>query len=248
MITFQKASLHLFIITLLSIQTVFSQNDILFLKNGSIYTGTLAPVENDTTISIWTLDNNLIVFHANEIKRIANDTILKSPVKRKLYPGRYYGLVNAGILAGSGNDQIDTPVSLHYTGTFLFQNHLSFGIGSGIEILNYLTIPLHADIRYYIPVKQGFSPYLYTTGGLYFPTNKKESDGYRDVLHQNGIFVNPGVGILLNNKNNSGIGISVGYRHQILEDEFEYDHPGSYNPTSRKYIYNRLSLHIAFIM
>lgn len=70
-----------------------SSKETVYLKNGSVITGTIIEEIPDSTIKIKTNDNNIFIFKINEIKRITKEEIITKNKHENNEPKGYIGLL-----------------------------------------------------------------------------------------------------------------------------------------------------------
>ena len=167
--------------------------------------------------------------------------------------GKFISLAEVGILKGNPNQSL--PMTLQYGLNYSVINHLSIGLGIGVEHYSQVYMPVSANLtwrfgnRRIIPfatMQAGYmfgledrkSPdYVYYTdayyyGGMPYPGGVSE-------YSEGGWMFNPQLGIIIRAAKDFGFTVSAGYRRHSLR----YVSSGEvyYSDT---YFYNRLSLRV----
>jgi hypothetical protein len=175
---------------------------------------------------------------------------LAYPVKRNLKTEGYYIRFSTGILSGKNENGNQGSLSFHLSNGYLFKNGVAIGIGSGIEELGVVLIPLYADLRY-TPLNTGISPYAWLNAGYGFATSDQAV--YYDIYatsgskSKGGLLFNTGAGISLFTWQRTAINIGIGYRYQkvtISSDQYWW---GGTSVRESVTHFNRLELHLGFI-
>ncbi|MDR2534339.1 MAG: hypothetical protein LBC81_06165 [Tannerellaceae bacterium] len=171
--------------------------------------------------------------------------------------GRFVSLAEIGILRGNPNDEIHP--TLHYGLNYSIINHLSVGLGVGVEHYQEAFIPVSANLTWrfgnrrvipFVTLQAGYmvgledkrtpqygyyDPYWYNYGYYnsmpYTNPDPERSEG--------GWMYNPQFGIIILATKDFGITVAAGYRHHSLR--YVSDGKPYYSDT---YFYNRLSFRV----
>lgn len=126
---------------------------------------------------------------------------------------------SAGILAGNSENGRVHSLSIHASNGYQFRNGLNAGMGTGIENLDVVLIPVYADFRYH-PLRTRVSPFVWMKGGYAFPGSDYKSYsyyyGYNSGKTTGGILFNAGLGTALYSWRGNAVTMSAGYRTQRI--------------------------------
>lgn len=125
----------LFLVLLLTSISIFAQNenqDVVYLKNGSIIRGEIVNLVPNETVKIKTVDGSLFVYPMDDVKEITKEPVVSSQVKSKTFEKRkgYIGLsLGVSIALGDyANETKGNAGSGAYLGLinfgYLFSDHL----------------------------------------------------------------------------------------------------------------------------
>jgi hypothetical protein len=243
----------LFLILLLCLPS-FAQKknqDVVYLKNGSILRGTIVLIDPGKLIKLKTPDRNIWVFEQDKIDSIVRPTKIHLPQKTG-----YYNLTEFGVLAGNSNNSEKAPFTLMNVNNWQFANGLAAGIGVGVHFFNETYLPVVADVRYFLR-KQGPLPFVSLQAGYSIPVGGQYTQSYyyaytdvakpaiypytspteQDASARGGFLVNPSIGFQTQLNESLALTFSAGYcylRHRFGKEE-----------TYRMDVdYNRLSLKV----
>jgi hypothetical protein len=176
---------------------------------------------------------------------------LKFPVKRSLQTSGYYARFSIGFLSGKNENGNQSSLSFHLSNGYQFKNGIALGIGSGMEELGVVLVPLYADFRY-TPFNTGFSPYIWLKAGHGFAITDQAvyyvDDSSADKTHDGGFLFNSGVGISMFTWRRTAVNVGIGYRYQkvkLYEDLYWWYGAGSVRQTVTQYY--RLEFHLGFV-
>lgn len=225
-----------------------TQQDVIYLKNGSIINGQIIPVPTEGQVKIKTKDNNLWVFESAQIDSI------RRPARTLSQPtSPFFTIAEGGILAGNPDNQYHAPFSFMIISGRQLLNRLSLGAGAGVEFFSETYLPVVADLRYYFN-RHGARTFFGIQGGYNFALDKPDKQFvYQnlgiwpgptgtplDLKANGGLLLNPSMGICTPLNPNLSLILSAGYRfmrHQYCrEDNYRVDID-----------YNRLALKIGLL-
>ncbi len=131
------------------------------LNDGSRISGTIV---GDTAgyLDIKVLTPQVIRIGKSQVSSVE---ALKYPVKKSLKTSGYYVRFSTGFLSGKNESGNQSSLSFHLSNGYQFKNGIAIGIGSGMEELGVVLVPLYADLRY-TPLNSGVSPYAWLKTGL----------------------------------------------------------------------------------
>jgi hypothetical protein len=148
-----------------------------------------------------------------------------------------------GTLAGNKNkqDMNGVPGIMMMT-SYRFNRRISFGIGLGIEVMEYTAAPFYADFKLHLPVNRPYSPYLYGNAGKSMPLGKPpESFGIHNK-YTGGFMSGVGAGIFLPGGEDFGWYFQAGFRYNELRTELS--HGWVYWQSEIIHYYHRLELRL----
>jgi len=161
----------------------------------------------------WHLDNLQFLDHRQDFWRSHK---LFTTAEQPLYSGGLYNITEAHY--GFGLEIIEPPFAHHYVGAttaFGYRLRGGFAIGGGTGYLNYndgYTVPLYADMRYFIG-RQRVQFFLAMPAGFLL-----NFDNFRDYSK---VFANPSLGLIVPILKNTHLSFSTGLFTQIDRDIFD---------------------------
>jgi len=143
---------------LIASSALAQRNNVVILKNGSEIRGRLLESEKDK-VKVLKSDGSIMVFDKSEVAAVEK---FGSKVSRS----GYFCRIDGGIIGGSS----DASPSLHVVNGYAVNNRWQFGVGLGIEALDWNAhIPIFADARFHILKKSRSTPFIYATSGYAMP-------------------------------------------------------------------------------
>ncbi len=174
------------------------------------------------------------------------------PVKRNLKTSGYYARLSLGFLSGNNESGHQSSLSFNLSNGYQFRNGFAVGIGSGMEELGVVLVPLYVDLRF-TPFNSELSPYLWMKTGYGFAitddTSSQMYDSSANNKGEGGFLFNTGAGISLFTWKRTAVNVGLGYRYQkvtLKQDQYIYWWGGS---TLRETVtqYYRLEFHLGFV-
>lgn len=175
---------------------------------------------------------------------------LKYPVKKNLKTNGYYIRFSNGFLSGKNESGNQSSLSFHLSNGYQFKNGIAIGIGSGMEELGVVLVPLYADLRF-TPLNTGISPYVWLKTGYGFATSDQAVTYVEyaspDSKSEGGFLFNAGTGISMFTWKRTAINVGIGYRYQkvTLSQPLYWWNGTAVRETVTHY--NRLELHLGFV-
>ncbi len=176
---------------------------------------------------------------------------LKYPIKRSMKASGYYVRLSAGFLSGKNESGNQSSLSFHLSNGYQFNNGIAIGIGSGMEELGVVLVPLYADFRY-TPFNTGISPYFWLKAGHGFAIADQDVTSYVDDAStekksEGGFLFNAGAGISMFTWKRTAVNVGIGYRYQkvTLNDDTYWWGGSSVRYTVTQYY--RLEFHLGFV-
>ncbi len=175
---------------------------------------------------------------------------VKYPVKKNLKTSGYYVRFSTGLLSGKNESGNQSSLSFHLSNGYQFKNGLAVGIGSGMEELGVVLLPLYADFRY-TPFNSGLSPYVWLKTGHGFALSDQAVTNYDYALTngktEGGFLFNSGIGISMFTWKRTALNVGLGYRYQkvTLNEDLHWWGGNSVRHTITQYY--RVEFHLAFV-
>lgn len=182
--------------------------------------------------------------------QVSSVEAFRYPVKKNLNTSGYYVRFSAGFLSGKNESGNQGSLSFHLSNGYQFKNGIAVGIGSGMEEVGLVLVPLYADLRF-TPFDSEVSPYLWMKTGYGFAVTDEETyyvyDAASNSKQEGGFLFNAGAGISMFTWKRTAVNVGLGYRYQkITLNEDLYWWGGS---TVRQTVtqYYRLEFHLGFV-
>jgi hypothetical protein len=240
------------------------QQDVIYLKNGSILHGKITEIKANESITIINNCGDTWVINQIDIDRIEKEefTSKKTRIKDTLivptsykYSGFYSG-IQLTLLKGTMDDTPLPHMSLLFTSGYQFKCGLNVGAGIGIDLLEEPYMPIVLDLKYVIRDSR-VSPYFYINGGYVLALQDPDYDEYyyydysssyygyydREITAHGGYTINPGMGFKFNLTNKNAILLNFGYRYMAVSQTYN-DWNGQ--EIDRTLKFNRLVLGLSF--
>lgn len=206
-------------------------NDVVELRNGSIYRGTIIEKIPTQHVLFKTMDGRQMTFPMDEVKRAKMNfsskvKIARPPVEVK---NGYFNNTDVGVMFGAeGWGGISARPTINMVNGYQFGR---YSVGAGLGFATFQRqhyMPLFADARVYLREKEAFSPYLAVQAG-YSIGLSKEYEYYPysfDLVAEpekqraNGLYGGVQLGIRKYTSNKFGYNISMGGRLQRNSVEY----------------------------
>ncbi len=217
----QTITLVIFVFFGDSLSAQNKKEDVVYLKNGSIYRGIIIEQNPEQNIKIQTHFKNVIVINYAEIEKINKEAILPEPSKKdsKQFEIKKRGFASfseIGYGIGLYNPSFQPFYETHLTGNYLgfksvngYQFNEYFVLGIGLEYNDYKEVqafPVTIDARFCL-INQKSSPVFIWNMGYTFGMKGEKC----------GFIINPQIGFKTNISNNVAYIINVGFRFQQTE-------------------------------
>lgn len=168
-----------------------NNQDVIYLKDGSIIRGVIIEQASSKTISIETPNKKVFNYEMYEIIKVTNEPFqeeIKSSQNSNGLQSGYKGIVELGYQLDAGNDGVD-GLKLNIINGYQINPYFSLGLGTGLRYyykIETALIPVFADFRVSFLNKK-VSPYFsFGIGYTYDLTNNFNKVGW---------FYDPTVGI-----------------------------------------------------
>jgi len=216
------------------------------LYDGSRISGTIVG-DTDGYLDIKVLTPQVIRIGKSQVSSVE---AVKYPVKNNMKTSGYYARFSTGFLSGKNESGNQSSLSLHLSNGWQFKNGVAIGIGSGMEELGVVLVPLYADLRY-TPLNTGLSPYIWLKTGHGFALTDQPGSYVNDAssgkYHDGGFLFNTGVGVSMFSWRRTAVNVGIGYRYQkvTLNEDLNWWGAGSVRQTVTRYY--RLEFHLGFV-
>ena len=215
------------------------QQDIVYLKNGSVVKGTILLFKPQGLLKIEILGGSILVYPVADVLKIAKETVPNTSVKLIKRPNHRFS--GQGIthrlsienMLGRGTYGVVPGFGHHYQCNY--HVHRLLGIGAGVGINTFIDlsfIPLYANLKGY---------FMKTTASLYYDLNI----GYGFVLpsyhlnSQGGLYLRPALGVRFPSTRAAHLFLDFGFNVQFATAEtMDWNN----NISIYKYVFLRPSL------
>jgi hypothetical protein len=215
--------------------------DALYLKNGSIIYGKLLEISQNN-YRIQTSDGSLFNFSSDEVDRL----IKESPQFDGRKPDGIGLALEAGLLIGSQNSELEAPFSFNILVNYTAGTKNILGLGSGVEFLGSTFSPFFLEYKRLFNERKA-TPFVFFRGGALIHTGgDEEIDPYNQYYYpkdyKGGASLGMGTGISWAREDMETY-LSFAYRYAQTSYRQE-----SYNDVTYTYEtnYNRLEVKFGF--
>ncbi|HKL02684.1 MAG TPA: hypothetical protein VJ911_03375 [Cryomorphaceae bacterium] len=191
-----------------------SANDIIYLKDGSIYKGSITEYLPNENTTIKLLDGRIIVLKTQNISHM---TIGKDVVVKKNFDIKQKGYFHNSFLGPQWGqtENSGTTISFSYNmvnGYRVGNHHMGLGLGMENHAGNWY-VPIYADYSYHI-LKGHFSPIIGVNGGL-MPPLRRDTEGRYG--YSEGAFLGGRIGFVAYRNPKVAFLVNLTYRHIYLD-------------------------------
>jgi len=177
---------------------------------------------------------------------------LTYPVKNSLKTSGYYVRLSTAFLSGKNESGNQSSLSFNLSNGYQFKNGIAAGLGSGMEELGVVLVPVYADLRY-TPLNSATSPFLWLKTGYGFAITDEPvyyvDEASTDRRREGGFLFNAGAGVSLFTWKRTALNVGLGYRYQkvtLQHDQYiNWWGGGSVRETVTQYY--RLEFHLGFV-
>lgn len=238
----KKAKIHLstFLLLLLLPAIALAQpkvleEDVVYLKNGSIIRGIIQEQIPRESLTIQTFDGTIFIFETTEI-----DKVVREPSQYTRIKVRYNGAVvpiqyidnqefYKGYGIGLSSNESDGNFTMQARAGYKWRHWLQTGLVSGTDPYNAgLIIPVAAEIRG-DAFKKPVTPHYFLQGGYGIAANRS----FRHRVFDGGLMYHAGVGLTIKTRTKVEYMISLGYKWQNTYQEFEETPPWFWTPDNQ---------------
>lgn len=239
------------------------------LKNGDILKGKYVYSVDFKKLKVIA-NNETRIFDADDVGRITKKNPFELAdtsngfIPSTYKPSRIFNITELGFLIGNQDNTNKSPFIFHTSANYSFTPLLSAGVGTGVELYRETYVPVTANVMYKLNNRRT-SPYISLSGGYQIPvdgTRMTTTEVYSPLMsdymyssssyypypyYQNselkakgGFLLHPAMGFFYQLNEGLGMGVSVGYRFQVLNYTGDNDY-------RLDVTYNRLSVKLGFI-
>ena len=238
------------------------------LKNGDILKGKYVYSVDFKKLKVIA-NNETRIFDADDVGRITKKNPFELAdtsngfIPSTYKPSRLFNITELGFLIGNQDNTNKSPFIFHTSANYSFTPLLSAGVGTGVELYRETYVPVTANVMYKLNNRRT-SPYISLSGGYQIPvdgTRMTTTEVYSPLMsdymysssyypypyYQNselkakgGFLLHPAMGFFYQLNEGLGMGVSVGYRFQVLNYTGDNDY-------RLDVTYNRLSVKLGFI-
>ncbi len=246
-----------FVSPLLPLKTVSAQNvyeDVMYLKDGSMFRGSIKEQIPDSMVKIEIVGGNLITITSKQLDHIEYG---KAGASRKPFQSAdtiqeakkqgYFNITEFGLMPGTNysydyygyNNQSPVGINIHSINGYRFNPHLLIGGGVGLNLIQQAMMELYADARWEV-LNRKATPYAYADAGYGFALTQKQEDIYSSISFKGGFSWSTGIGMRFNFHRDGAFLVSAGYKmmkrsEHVTSDWTPYE-------TDREYTYNRVTM------
>ncbi len=185
------------------------QEDVVYLKNGSILHGTILENRPGETIKIQTHDRNIWVFSAAEVDKITRQNMPDAPENLSAAKG-YYNATSGGLMFGGLGLRASMANGYKWSPYFSTGGFVSFDMYERDDLF----VPVGLDLRGEI-LRGPVTPYW--LGQIGYPVIATEDTPWRNYTP--GILYHAGGGIMFMVGKKIGLLTEFGYRIQHISSE-----------------------------
>lgn len=192
-----------------------NQQDVLYLKDGSVLRGTIVERHQDSILKIQIIGNNILVVKADEISEINKENKTGTYIPRS---NGIYNVTSIGI--STGMDEYANLMGGLEIGSILgyrFENRIQTGAGASIVYQSQPLFNVFGDIRFDFS-KRRITNFAYLDVGYCRAVFLSDSWIDEEITPGFGYLTELGLGIRSNSSvSKSGFAISLGYRFQSFK-------------------------------
>jgi hypothetical protein len=250
-----KQALVLIMLVMLSWVDISAQllnNEVVYLKNGSIIRGEITQQSADS-IRIETNCNSFIILSQTDVLEIKKEPAENS---KEINKNNFlindtkgiYSYTTIGMLTGNSEIIDDFSFSFHTNIGYEFNHLIGVGVGIGVEHLKTELLPVYASFKSHL-LNKANSPFVNLSVGYSFPlSDTKRKDDYTDYSYEGGFGLSLDLGISSFKTKNYAFTITAGYKYQVVKETSDLYY-WWYGETKEKntYEFNKIAVRIGFM-
>ncbi len=198
--------------------------DVIYLKDGSIYRGQISGTTTDGSIKLLTHDNNLIVFNKSQIDSMKQESFKgKNYSTLNIKSKGVFSITSVGLMAGENG----TGGLFETVNGYRFNHFLAIGGGVGIEYSDVVLMPLYFSLRSDLFSGKA-TPFIHADCGYNFMVGQRNNNYYfyyEDpdlTTNHGGLNVGAGVGVKINTRGDFAFMISWAYKFEQWTRDYDY--------------------------
>jgi len=228
------------------------KNDVVYLKDGSIFRGTILKYYPNATLKMRILGGVKVKFKASEIEKILQSeramdrkTLDLQPIKEKgLENHAYFSLLN-GTTPWQGNYALG--LGINYAMSYKFDRHYSVGIGSGVDyyyiLQREILVPIFVEAKRSFAERPTFQSFFQLTGG-YGIGLKSETQNVADA--RGGWMIHPSFGLEFGSTKDWHWQVDAGVR--VQQATFTFDNQwNAFETTTHRMTYKRFVIRLGLV-
>jgi hypothetical protein len=199
----------------IAINSFAQNNDVVYLKNGSIIKGKISEIKPDDYVKLQTYDGSLWVFKNSDIEKYEKADMQKEDEKENIK--KKFFKVDIGFIIGNNVDnKTKAPLSLLAVYSLPVHKILNAGICIGFEFYQVTYMPVLLDLQ----LKPGTRGTSFTIqAGYTIPVKKNGSIDAIKYNFESGFLINPAINYTFPANQGTAFTISVGYRYQKTSEK-----------------------------
>lgn len=202
------------------------EEDVLYLKNGSVLRGEIIEYEVKDYVKIRLREGTVFSYKTSEIEKITREASKFTQLKLRYRPGltpirymeekKFYPHISYAFTFNETGDRILTNFSTHLRTLYNFDRRFQAGLGTGFDFYEGgLVIPAFVEIQGDI-LKTRATPFYLLQGGYGFGTG-----GTRDhIVFDGGLMAHAALGLHWYTANRRSYYVSLGFKIQNTYQEF----------------------------
>lgn len=186
--------------------------DVVQLKTGSIIKGKLLESSAES-IKIETECHNVWAFSVNEVSRIDTEPWTDP---RSIKSKGYFNLSSAGVLVGSTANELRAPFSALIENNYRFNEYISAGLVTGLEMLNEATVPAAVSVKGMLALEGGSILFLGGMLGYSISVEDPTDPVYEIKESYGGNLAGAEIGLIFPSYGHLSFFLAAGYRYNEL--------------------------------
>ncbi|MEZ4777427.1 MAG: hypothetical protein R3D00_29895 [Bacteroidia bacterium] len=204
----------------------FYEEDVIYLKNGSIIRGQISGQVVGGMVTIDLIGGTTLSYSSDEIEKITREPAKYTYVKLKLRniyrpitfrDHRLYGMLSFGMGFSSGRWGPEGVPTIQIRTGYHFHRLLNVGVGTGIDVYGRGTVtPFFLDVHGELFEKR-VSPHYFVNAGY----GRGTFPNWGTRVFEGGLMGHAGLGVKLNTRSRNEWFFTIGYKFQHTYMEFE---------------------------
>lgn len=194
--------------------------EVIYLKNGSIIRNAKSLQHLDSLIEIQTTEGCIFRFESSDI-----DSITREPIHPKFRARGYFIGITTGLNIGHSPTTTNTysrenNASIQVITGYQWNPYWTTGIGAALDIYKTGTLlPVFARAAY-MPINNWITPIVSMDLGYGVYTSAFNSSPTNNQLNKGGLFIHPAVGFIARSTKRTAFVFTIGYQQQSAKRVF----------------------------